>query len=220
MEKLTNNIAEKISLELELDNDRKEVIAYGTFALLHTTLSIILIVIFGLIFGVLAEAIIVAFTISILRKYSGGAHASSPGVCAAIGTAIAVGQALVISFVITPLISLNLIIPLGLLTFAWSYYIILKLAPVDSAAKPIKTQKKRKRMKKGSILILDAYLVIVMLSIILYLLTHEKRFLIFSLCIYGGTAWQAFTLTYRGHLTFWKIDSFLNQLSTFIRRGK
>ena len=168
--KLTDNIAEKVGSELDLDNDRKEVIAYGTFALLHTMLSIVLVIIFGLLFGVLTEALIVSFTISILRKYSGGAHASSPGTCAIIGTVVSIGQALLISSVMTSLINLKLFILLGLLIFVWSYYIIFKLAPVDSVAKPIKTQKKRERMKKGSILILDAYLVIIVLNIIMYLI--------------------------------------------------
>jgi accessory gene regulator B len=212
MEKLTKNIAETIGSELKLDNDRKEIIAYGTFALLHMALSIVLVIIFGRMFGVSIEALIVSFTGSILRKYSGGAHASSPGICAAAGTVVAVGQALFICFILTPLINLKLIIILGLLIFLWSFYIIYKLAPVDSDAKPIKTQKKRERMKKGSILILGTYLVIAVLNIIMYLLIHEENFLIFSLCIYGGIAWQAFTLTRGGHLIFSKIDAFINQI--------
>ena len=43
MEKLTNNIAKTVSAELNLDNDSKEVIAYGLFAILHTILCIFLI---------------------------------------------------------------------------------------------------------------------------------------------------------------------------------
>jgi accessory gene regulator B len=220
IEKLTNSIAGKISSELGLDNDRKEVIAYGTFALLQTLLSIILILLFGLLFNVLLEALIVSFAISILRKYSGGVHSSSPEICASLGTVIAIGLAGLILFVITPLINLRLAMILGLIAFAWSYYIMYKLAPVDSFAKPIKTQKKRERMRKGSILILVAYMVIVVFTFIMYLLNHEKRFLVFSMCIYVGTTWQAFTLTQAGHLTINKIDTFLNHIFNYIRRRK
>lgn len=220
MEKLTNNIAEKIGSELGFDNDHKEVIAYGAFAILQTLLSIALIVIFGYVFGVLAESLTIAFTISILRKYSGGVHASSPGICASVGTVIAVGQALLITFIIIPLTNLKLVILLGLLAFSWSYYIIHKLAPVDSAAKPIKTQKKKEKMKKTSILILCAYMVIVVFNIFTYLFAHDKRFSTFSLCIYGGTSWQAFTLTRAGHVTICKIDAFINHILTFIKGGK
>lgn len=218
MERIADNIAKKVSLELGLDNNRKEVIAYGTFTLLHTILCIILVVIFGLIFGVLLEALIITFAISILRKYSGGAHTSSPGICAAAGTIITMVQALLICFVFNLFINLSLTILLGLISFIWSYYIIIKLAPVDSPGKPIRTQKKRKRMRKGSILVLTAYLTIVLLSIVIFLLTQEKRFLIFSLCIYGGTVWQAFTLTHGGHVTFRVLDSFFSQLLTLSGR--
>lgn len=212
IENLTNNIADKITLELGLDNDRKEIIAYGTFALLHTMLSIFLVVIFGLLFGVWLEALIISLAGSILRKYSGGVHASTPGICAFAGAIIIIGIALLISFAIAPSINLIIVILLGLLTFAYSYYLIFKLAPIDSAAKPIKTEKKRKRMKKGSILILNVYMLIVALNIIMYINTYEKCFLVISLCIYGGTAWQAFTLTNAGHLIFRKVDAFLNHI--------
>lgn len=208
IEKLTNNVANKISLELGLDNDHKEIIAYGIFALFHTMLSIFLVVIFGLLFGVWVEALIVSLTVSILRKYSGGVHASTPGICAFAGTIIIIVIALLISFVIAPSINLIIVIFLGLLTFAYSFYLIYKLAPVDSAAKPIKTEKKRNRMKKGSILVLNTYMLIVVLSIIMYINTAEKGFLVLSICIYGGIVWQAFTLTSAGHLIFRKIDAF------------
>ncbi len=220
VENLTKIMAEKISSELKLDNDRKEVIAYGFFALLNTLSSIALVAIFGLIFGVLIEALIISFTGAILRKYSGGAHASSPWACTLIGTIITIGEALLISFIISPLINLKLIIFLGVIVFICSYYIIIKLAPVDSAAKPIRTQKKKDRMKKGSILILDVYVIVVILNFILYLFTQENRFLVFTLCIYGGTLWQVFTLTRGGHLTVYKIDAFLDQILIFKRRRK
>lgn len=212
MDNLTKNIAEKIALELGFDNNHKEIIAYGIFALLHTMLSVIFVIVFGVILGVGLEAFIVSLTISILRKYSGGVHANKPITCAIIGTVIAVGQAMVISLILVPLISLKVLIFLGIVTFVYSYCVIYKLAPVDSAAKPIKTEKKRKRMKKGSMLILNIYMLTVLLNIIMYRNTTEKGFLTFSLCIYGGTAWQAFTLTNAGHLIFSKIDTFLNHI--------
>ncbi|MDV3427386.1 MAG: accessory gene regulator B family protein [Bacillota bacterium] len=220
MENLTKNIAEKIGSELGLDNDSKEVIAYGTFAILQTLLSIAVTVLLGYTFDILAETLIVSFTISILRKYSGGANASSPGICAAISAVIAVGLALLAAFIITPIINLNLFILLGLLSFSWSFFIIYKLCPVDSAAKPIKSQKKKERMKKASILILCFYAVIVLLSSIIYLHTHEIKFLTYSLSIYGGTVWQSFTLTRRGHITILKIDTFTHIILDSIRRRK
>ncbi len=220
MEKITNNIAQTISKELGLDNDRKEVIAYGTFAILQTLLSIGLTAIVGGIFGVFTETMVVAFTISILRKYSGGVHSNSAGICAVVGIVIAVGLASLICFIITPLINLKYVLFLGLPAFLWSYYIIIKLAPVDSAAKPIKTSKKKKKMRKTSILILCTYVVIVLLNSFLYLFDHDIIFLSFSLCIYGGIVWQSFTLTHSGHIMLGKIDVFFNKILFILKGGK
>ena len=218
MEKLTNNIALKISTELKLDNDSKEKIAYGMFALINIVLSIILVIIFGLIFHVAIEALTVCFTGSILRKYSGGAHASSPSNCAIIGTIICIGQALL--FLIGPVIAPVTVLILGIGIFSLAYYLLYKLAPVDSPSKPIKSKEKRSRMKKGSIIVLSAYIIIVMINAIFFISSRDRRFLVYPLCIYGGVAWQVFTLTHQGNSTLNKIDSFLNHILRIIKRGE
>lgn len=220
MEKLTNNIAGKVAAELKLDNDNKEVISYGMFALMHIALSIILIIIFGLIFHVTIEALIVCFAGAILRKYSGGAHASSPGNCAVIGTIICIGLALLFSAIIAPVITSSVLMLLGIGTFGFSYYFIYKLAPVDSAAKPIKSKEKKARMRKGSIFVLSVYIVIVITNVVINIFSRDNRFLVYSLCVYGGVAWQVFTLTKLGHSTVNKIDFFLNNILAIIKRRR
>ncbi|NFK85237.1 accessory regulator AgrB, partial [Clostridium botulinum] len=167
-ETISNNIAKKIASELNLDNDKKEVIAYGTFALFQTIFSIFLIIIFGYLFNVQIEALMISFTISILRKSSGGVHATSPNNCAIIGTIICVGFAIIVVFLTSSLINLNIILFLGVIIFVWSYYIIYKLAPVDSKAKPIQKSKRVKKLKKSSIITLSVYLVIILINFILY----------------------------------------------------
>ena len=117
MEKLCNNIANKVALELSLDQDNKEVIAYGTFALIQTFFSIIFVFIFGLLFHVAFEALIISFTAAILRKYSGGVHASSPGNCTFIGTIVCVGQAVLISLLINAVFNFKLVVTLGVVIF-------------------------------------------------------------------------------------------------------
>jgi len=210
MEKLSNNIANKIASELSLDKDNREVIAYGTFALMQMFLSIFLVFLFGLIFRVAFEALIISFSAAILRKYSGGVHASSPGICTFIGIIVCVGQAVLISLLISSVVNLKLIIILGVLIFIWSYYIIYKLAPVDSVAKPIVKEEKRKRMKKGSIILLSVYLIITVFFILFYISSGEKKFIFYALCLYSGILWQVFTLTASGHLIVGKVDTFLN----------
>ncbi|ACQ53189.1 accessory gene regulator B family protein [Clostridium botulinum] len=211
-ETISNNIAKKIASELNLDNDKKEVIAYGTFALFQTIFSIFLIIIFGYLFNVQIEALMISFTISILRKPSGGVHATSPNNCAIIGTIICVGFAIIVVFLTSSLINLNILLFLGVIIFVWSYYIIYKLAPVDSKAKPIEKSKKVKKLKKSSIITLSAYSVIILINFVLYYKMMNKKYIIYSLCVYSGIVWQTFTLTQYGHLVVNKLDDFLNYM--------
>lgn len=209
-EKISNNIAN----ELELDNEKKSVVNYGIFAFIQMSISIIFVFIFGIIFNVATEALIITFTISILRKSSGGVHASTPSICTIIGTIVGVGFALLIK-----LIEFNLIfvIILGLVVFIWSYITINKLVPVDSLAKPIKSEAKRSRLKNKSLRILMIYGIIVILNITIYSYINKYYLLIYSLCIYIGLAWQVFSLTDIGNTVLSKIDSYLS-LILFKRR--
>lgn len=208
MEKLCNNIAEKIAYELNYDKNKKEVIAYGMFALLQMTLSILLVVLFGALFDVMLEALIISFTTSILRKYSGGVHASSSAACIILGTVICIGQAVVIKFLSNYGVTLNAVIISGVVIFVWSFGLIYKLAPVDSPSKPIVRQEKRSKMKKGSIIILSAYLFIVITTIIIYLYNGSNNLIKYCLCIYMGILWQVFTITTYGHLIIKKLELF------------
>lgn len=213
MEKLSNKIANKVASELGLDVENKEIIAYGSFALIQMIFSVSLVFVFGIVFHVAIEALIISFTGAILRKYSGGVHASSPGTCTFIGTFICVGQAVLLALLIRFWLNLKVILIIGVVIFICSYYIIYKLAPVDSVLKPIVKEDKRRRMKKGSIILLSIYLIISIVFLLLYISKGERDFILYTLCLYSGLLWQVFTLTKPGHLFLGKVDSFLNHIT-------
>lgn len=204
VEEISSKISDSITNELELDENKKAVVNYGIFAMLHTALSVGFVIIFGILFNVLIEALIITATISILRKSAGGAHASSPGICAFVGTVLSVGMSLVIKNIN---LSVNGIIITSILIFIWSYCIVYKLAPVDSPSKPIRTEAKRNRLKKSSILILCVYTVIVIVNIIGYYATKKVGLLVYSGCIHIGLLWQIFSLTKTGHIVLGKLDA-------------
>ena len=204
IENLCEKISDYISRELSFDEDKKSVINYGIFASIQMIFCIMLVIIFGFIFNVMVEALIVSFTTSILRKSSGGVHASSPGKCAIIGTISTIIMALVSKKIYVNFI-FNLLI--GVIIFVFAYYIIYKLAPVDSISKPIKSAKKRIRLKKITITTMNIYLMIVTINILGYLITQKYQLLIYSMCIYMGILWQVFSLTKKGHAVLTKIDS-------------
>lgn len=204
IEQLCENISNYIATELNLEQDKKSVVNYGIFAFIHMIICIILVVIFGIIFNVMIEALIISFTASILRKSSGGVHASSPEKCVVIGTI----STIIIALISKNLnLSYNLNILFGALVFSFSYYIIYKLAPVDSISKPIKNIKKRNKLKKTSIKIIFIYLLISVVNIILYFLTENYVFLTYSMCVYMGVLWQVFSLTHIGHVILGKLNN-------------
>lgn len=203
IENTCEKISDYIARELSFDDDKKSVINYGIFASIQMIICIVLVILFGFIFNVTIEALIVSFTTSILRKSSGGVHANSPERCAIIGTVASVGMALVSQYMH---FSLSVIIVLGSIVFVWSFYIIHKLAPVDSIAKPIKSIKKRKKLKKSSIITLTIYFSIVVINMMCYLIINKFSLLTYSLCIYMGLLWQVFSLTKSGHLILGMLD--------------
>ncbi|SHH14432.1 accessory gene regulator ArgB-like protein [Clostridium grantii] len=212
MDRISKNIAIRLTNELSLTEENRDIVEYGAFILVQTIFSVIIVVLISIPFKVTQEVIILTITTSVLRKYSGGVHASSPGICTFIGTLICMSQALVIKYFLMPQITLQFIICISIIIFIWAYYFIFKLAPVDSQSKPIKKVEKRKRLKKISFSILNIYLSLTILSYLGYYFTLNKNLLIYSWCIILGVLWQVFTLTNLGHIAVGKVDRFFSYL--------
>lgn len=208
MENMANKIAEYLGNELELDKDRRLVISYGTFAIMQTVVSIFIVFIIGYILKLSTEALIICFTVSILRKYSGGAHASSAERCIILGTILCIGQTIVVKYLLEPLVSIKGLIIIVICSTVIAYFSIYKLVPVDSIKKQIKSQKKIRKMKIYSSITVGIYIFIIFINI-LFNYTNSIRY---SLCILIGLLWQIFTLTASGHFVTNKIDTFLKNI--------
>lgn len=202
-------IAEKITVELKLEKDQRAVVEYGLFAIVQTTICILLAMVFGGLLGVLVETLIVAFAAVILRKYSGGVHSENPEYCAAVSTIVAVGGAFIISHISWDVFRVCLV---GGIVFILAFGVVYRLAPVASEAKPIRREEKRKMLKKKSTFVLAVYLVISIAGVLGSLYEYNETWLIYITCIYAGTAWQAFTLTIAGHKLIAKVDGLFNKL--------
>lgn len=210
IQKICESLSNKVVRELNLEADQYAIINYGLFAIIQTVVAILLEMILGALLGVLIPTLILSLVAVILRKYSGGVHAQTPEECIVIGTVVSVGGALIVSW-----IPWNLMYTLILMIIAFSiaYYLIWKLAPVDSAAKPIRREKKKQLLKKRSILVLSIYLLICITVLLVYLNNNNNndKWLVYIACMCGGIGWQAFTLTHRGHLAMAKIDLLFNK---------
>ncbi|NMM61317.1 accessory gene regulator B family protein [Clostridium sp. P21] len=211
-ESLSNKIGYKIARTLKLDKDSEEIMAYGAFCLLQIFWSILWIMLFGIVFNMLIEVFIIFFVICILRKYSGGVHASSPGRCTIVGITVCVGFSLIIHKIYW-MFNLYYIVFFSVISLIFSYYIVYKLAPVDSIAKPIVKMETKKRFKRKSILILNILSIIIFVILIFYF-KYSNVFLLNSImCICVGAVWQSFTLTNEGHKILTKIDNILKNFA-------
>lgn len=212
---ISSNLAKNLSEELKFNQEKYEVVEYGLHAFFHALLSVILVIIFGAAFGVLLESLIISFTVSILRRSSGGAHASTELSCASIGVVGTVIPAIILA---SCNINTTYTIIMSILIFIVSIYLNYKLAPVDSPNKPIRSEKKIKRLKKGSLITLVIYMIIITLNIFFSVKLNNLSFLVYSLCIAIGTLWQSFTLTKLGHIVFKLMDSFF--IFILFRKGR
>jgi accessory gene regulator B len=97
-----------------------------------------------------------------------------------------------------------------IVVYALSFIAIFKLAPVDSPNKPIKTDKKKRRMRRGSFITLSVYFVLSILFLLLSLKYHNRGSLGISLLF--GIIWQIFTLTKFGFYFLKKIDFSVNKI--------
>lgn len=209
IEKSCNAIANYICNELNLEDERKAVISYGLFALLQTIYSFILVLVIGAIFNVAKEALIITICITVLRKASGGTHASTPMSCLIIGTIISILPAIIIKNSAYNIKATFIIIAI---TFSIAYIIVFKNAPVDSINKPIKTEEKRKRLKKASLNILNYYLVSTIIFIVVFFKSGNLNMLAYASCIGIGMSWQVFSLTSTGKIFFYVMDKIINTI--------
>lgn len=206
-EKIAISLGNLAEDSLSIDVDKKQIVIYGAINLLQTLLSIFWIMIFGLIFDVLYEAIIYSFTNAILRKYSGGVHASSPNRCLIIGTFFTTIYALMIKQYLSYLDIYIIVYTVGMAILI-SIAIIHKNAPVDSVKKPIKEELKP-NFKSKSMKFIGLMCILIFSLFALNMVKSNLLFIKTVLAITLGVLWQSISLTKGGIYFFDSMDRFL-----------
>ncbi|MEA4828174.1 MAG: accessory gene regulator B family protein [Clostridium sp.] len=210
-EKIAINIGIRSRTILNIDETREKVVIYGAMSLLQIIWGVTWTSGISLIFGVFYEALLFSVIVSILRKYSGGVHASSPSRCVAIGTFIATGFGLLIDKF---LCSINIFTVgiLGIICVLVSLIIVIKKSPVDSIKKPINNIELKQRFKSCSIIIVFIYLITIIAILWLYKLNSNLWYIKAIECISLGSLWQSITLTGNGAKILNKLDAVLKYI--------
>lgn len=207
MERLARKLANNIAFSLGFDAEKEAVVAYGLSALIQTIVTVLLVLISGLIIGAPVEAMIICFSVSVFRKYSGGAHAGSAGLCTAVSAVYCTAAALICRRLLLNIYNLYLMLAAIVIIYLLSAFAVFKRAPIDSPNKPIRTEKKKRKMRKGSFIVLTVYF---LLSMGLLLLGLKYKILnSFGISLLFGIAWQIFTLTDPGALFLHKLEKII-----------
>ena len=197
MEKLANRISMKIASELSYSQDQQEVIEYGLIALIQTAVMVAAVLLLGLLLGIFTEAAAVCFGVSILRKYTGGAHASSILSCTIISAFLCLSFAFLGRFLAGSITADAVLIVIAASVYLYAVAIAIARVPVDSPNKPIVSEAKRHRLKARSLLLLAVYfLVSAGLFFSRDFLDHAAGILF---CLLIAVAWQMGTLTGPGN---------------------
>ena len=204
-EKIAIKICDDAKLFLNVDEDKEQIIIYGAINLLQTIFAVLWVIIAGLFFGVLYEALIFSIFASILRKYSGGVHASSSSRCIIIGTFIAVIVGISIDNIFSKFNMITVIL-ISIAIIGFAFIVVWKNAPVDSINKPITNIEMKKQFKKKAIIALFIFLFAVVILFTLSTKLSELYYIKVIESIILGILWQTITLTKNGISLVNKVD--------------
>jgi accessory gene regulator B len=216
MEKLIQKLANKISVELNFDEDKRAVVAYGLIALIQLILFVFFITFIGFFLGIALEALTMLFSVSLLRRFSGGAHAGSFEVCTVSGIFFCLLLPFLAKLFAIPYLNIYSFVILLIIVFLLATYILYKYAPVDHPNKPIKSEKKKRRMRKNSFITLFIFFIISIVLVFFGSYCSLLNRLLFS--IFLGILWQIFTLTSSGAKSLKLLDNFFNKVNFLTRR--
>jgi accessory gene regulator B len=210
-EKLAASLGKRASSILNVSREKEQIIVYGAVNLLQTIFSILWIVIAGAVFGVLYEALVFSASGSILRKYSGGVHASSPSRCIIFGTVVSAAIGLFVGKFLYKF-SLFSVMTLSVLCMVISFITVFIKAPVDSPQKPITKIAMKKMFRRNSIITLVVFSIIIVILCLFYNTSSKLYYLKIAECMDLGCLWQSMTLTKTGTAAFKKADSILKNI--------
>jgi accessory gene regulator B len=210
-EKMAVKIGNNAKLLLNIDEEKEQIIVYGAINLIQIIFAILWVIIAGLFFGVLYEALIFSITVSILRKYSGGVHASSSSRCIIIGTILAAVAGISIDKIFYKL-NMTAVILISIAFIGFALIVVVKNAPVDSIKKPITNVEIKKQFKKKSIVVISIFSAIIIILCVLSKKYSELFYIKVIEAISLGILWQTVTLTKNGISLLNKVDFVLKYI--------
>ena len=196
MERFAKKLAESIGESLGKTDEDVAVVAYGLIGILQFFAIFLLASAIGFTFSFWYEVVTVFLSVGFLRRLTGGAHSSGIYSCLIYSVFFVCSISALARYVMTGLpIGANCGIVAAI--FAFGYIMIALKAPVAPPNKPVRTEAKRKRLRKGAFIVLSAFLVLVSGSLVAFYFLGEKGIRVYSLglSLALSTLWQITMMT-------------------------
>lgn len=217
IERVSSSLSKNLGSRLNKNDEEIAVINYGLFNLLHTSIAIVFTIIIGIITNTLVEIMIITISSAILKRYSGGVHATSPERCTIIGIILTYFLAIICIYINKNVNFINtvmIIIGINLI----SYYILYKRCPVGSKNKPLKKESTRKKLRKKAFKLVNTYMLIILICISIYYINKMYILKQTTVSITLGISLQVLVLTKFGKKLINTLDKLLN-IKFYLKRS-
>lgn len=205
MEALANKIAVYLGKSLNKDDEEIAVIRYGLIALLQTCSIFIIALIIGALFNFIPEAMTAFFSVGFIRRFIGGHHSQKLYSCLAVSVCCISLFSALTRYLIVPFVPLPVIGIFVCLVYISAFWLTYKLAPVDNPNKRIRTEDKRKRLRRNSFIVLSVFFVLSISSLIFQSL-YSGVYSRITVSLAVSVLWQVLMLTSAGKFLISNID--------------
>ncbi len=215
MKRFMDDVSAKIALNLSKSKDETSeefaVLKYGVFVVVHIFFSTLFTVLFGILTNTLFPIIIISIMGSVMKKYSGGAHCTSPNRCLVTGTILSYLFVLIGKGIINLQVKISYIIILILLIH--SFIILYKKCPVGSKNKPLKRKEIRIKLRKRAFFIYSIWVILFIINIVLNkkIVIIDLNYIVIFLSL--GLYMQILSLTFVGNKFILFIDKLLLKIN-------
>lgn len=193
IEQLAINLSSKLGNKLNKSKEEVEVIKYGLFILLHTTIAILITAVLGIITGTFIEIMLISIIAASLKRYSGGIHASTPLRCIILGLIMTVILSFICKFLVYILDFEGLLLFSIASLIVVSYILYIK-CPVGNKNKPLKKESIRKRLRKKTFKFMMFICIIILALLFICINIKSQTIYIIIISIELGLILQVFGL--------------------------
>ena len=190
-------MAAAIGKDLGKSDEEIAVIAYGLIGILQFLAILAISLTIGIIFGIWAEVLTIFLSVGFLRRLTGGAHSRGLYNCLVYSVCFVCGFSAIAAFLLTRLPLYYVILPACAAIYLFGY--------VTVALKPCRTEAKRRRLRRGSFIVLTVFLVINVLLLLFGAMLHPTLYSV-GLSLAISVLWQIFMMTKAGHFFIYVID--------------